>query len=76
MDSAEFIEKLLVAMDPPEDIDLTMDTDLAEIEFYDSLAQLGIIVLFDNEFGVKLPPETLFKDTTVSALYQISKSNN
>ena len=44
MDIDEFIEELLIAMDPPEDIDLIEETDLSKLEYFDSLAQLGIIV--------------------------------
>lgn len=33
---------------------LSADTVLAEIEEYDSMAKLGLIVLMDDEFGVKV----------------------
>lgn len=33
---------------------LTSDTMLADVEEYDSMAKLSIIVMMDDEFGVKL----------------------
>ena len=53
MDIDEFIEELLIAMDP-KDIDLIEETDLSKLEYFDSLAQLGIIVFFDTNFGINL----------------------
>lgn len=33
---------------------LAMDTVLADVDEYDSMAKLSLIVLLDDEFGVKL----------------------
>lgn len=34
--------------------DLTMDKELDDIDEYDSMAKLSLIVLMEDEFGVKL----------------------
>ena len=73
MDIDEFIEELLIAMDPPEDIDLIEETDLSKLEYFDSLAQLGIIVFFDTNFGINLTPEMLLANTIVKDLFQLTK---
>lgn len=37
-----------------EEGDLTLDKDLEDIDEYDSMAKLSLIVLMEDEFGVKL----------------------
>lgn len=39
--------------------DLTMNTALADIDEYDSMAKLSLIVLMDDEFGVKLTGDVI-----------------
>lgn len=42
-----------------EEGDLTPDMELAEIDEYDSMSKLALIVLMDEEFGVKLDGATI-----------------
>ena len=44
---------------------LTEDTVLADLEKFDSMAKLSLIVLCDDEFGKKLPGETIKSFRTV-----------
>lgn len=44
---------------------LTENTVLADIAEYDSMAKLSLIVLCDDDFGKKLPGETIRKFQTV-----------
>lgn len=44
---------------------LAEDTVLADLEGYDSMAKLSLIVLCDDEFGKKLPGETIKGFATV-----------
>lgn len=39
--------------------DLTMNTALADVDEYDSMAKLSLIVLMDDEFGVKLTGDAI-----------------
>ena len=64
----EFIEEVTIAMDVEDDIEITGETNLANEEYFDSLAQLGLIVLFETEFQITLTPETLFANTIVNDL--------
>ena len=38
---------------------LTADTVLADVDEYDSMAKLSLIVLMDDEFGVKLTGDVI-----------------
>lgn len=42
-----------------ESVELTSETRLADIEEYDSMAKLSLIVLFDEKFGRKLTGEKI-----------------
>ena len=44
---------------------LKEDTVLADVEEYDSMAKLSLIVLCDDEFGKKLPGDTIKGFVTV-----------
>ena len=44
---------------------LTADTVLADIENYDSMAKLSLIVLFDDELGKKLTGDEIKQFVTV-----------
>lgn len=39
--------------------DLTLDKDLEDIDEYDSMAKLSLIVLMEDEFGVKLTGDVI-----------------
>ncbi len=44
---------------------LTAETNLDDIEEYDSMAKLSLIVLFDDEFGKKLTGEQINEFSSV-----------
>ena len=44
---------------------LTAETNLDDIEEYDSMAKLSLIVIFDDEFGKKLTGEKINEFSTV-----------
>ena len=44
---------------------LASDTDLDDIDEYDSMAKLSLIVLMEDEFGVKLDGDTIKGFVTV-----------
>ncbi len=45
---------------------LTAETVLADVEEYDSMAKLSLIVMMDDEFGVKLTGDMIKSFVTVS----------
>lgn len=42
-----------------EEGDLTVDTALDDVDEYDSMTKLSLIVMMDDEFGVKLDSATV-----------------
>ncbi len=50
---------------------LAADTILADVEEYDSMAKLSLIVLMDDEFGVKLSGDTIKSFKTVSDILHL-----
>ena len=50
---------LLEDMMELEEGDLTVDKALEDIEEYDSMAKLSLIVLMEDEFGVKLTGDVI-----------------
>ena len=53
---------------------LTEDTVLADVDEYDSMAKLSLIVLFDDEFDVKLTGEMIRGFETVADILAVMKS--
>lgn len=72
MDNIEtFIEKFIAAVDFQEPIPVTPDSAFAEMPEWDSLAALGVIVMFDMEYSKTITGEDLQKVATVKELYQL-----
>lgn len=67
----KFIENFLLAVDFQEPVNVSADTKLIELPEWDSLAALGVIVMFDVEYGKSISAEHLKQSKTVGDLYQI-----
>lgn len=67
----QFIEQFLIAVDFQEPVDVTAETDLQSLPEWDSLAALGVIVMFDTEYGKTIVGEDLKKCSTVGDLYKL-----
>ena len=50
---------------------LAADTVLASVEEYDSMAKLSLIVLMDDEFGVKLGSDVIKQFETVGDILKL-----
>lgn len=50
---------------------LTADTVLADVDEYDSMAKLSLIVLMDDEFGVKLNGDVIRGFETVGDILKL-----
>ncbi|VXB91152.1 Acyl carrier protein [Pseudomonas sp. 8AS] len=67
----KFIDDFLSATDFQEPVEVTMGSVLRELPEWDSLAALGVIVMFDMEYGKVITGDDLEKVTTVGDLYQL-----
>jgi acyl carrier protein len=67
----DFIEKFTTAVDFQEPVEITPDTVFAELAQWDSLAALGVIVMFDIEYGVTITGETLAAGKTIADLFAL-----
>lgn len=74
MTQATFIENFLSATDFQEAVEVTLDTVLLELPEWDSLAALGVIVMFDMEYGKTITGEDLTAATTVGDLYKLTEA--
>ncbi|MEA9565779.1 acyl carrier protein [Xanthomonas sp. WHRI 8932A] len=71
MTQATFIENFLSATDFQEPVEVTMDTALADLPEWDSLSALGVIVMFDVDYGKVITGDDLKKCATVNDLHKL-----
>lgn len=67
----QFIEQFQTAVDFQEPVDVTAETELRSLPEWDSLAALGVIVMFDVEFGKTITGDDIKACTTLADLYQL-----
>ncbi|MBO9883810.1 acyl carrier protein [Xanthomonas sp. D-109] len=72
MSQETFIENFLSATDFQNPVEVTMDTVLRELPEWDSLAALGVIVMFDMEYGKTITGEHLAAVVTLDDLYKLT----
>jgi acyl carrier protein len=72
MNQEQFIEDLLAATDFQVPVVLTMDTELRSLAEWDSLAALGVIVMFDIQYKKVITGEHLHNAVTVADLYSLA----
>ena len=70
----QFIEQFLSAVDFQDAVELKLDTKLASLPEWDSLAALATIVLFDTEYGKVIVGPDIEKCVTVNDLYALLES--
>lgn len=71
MSQEKFIEDFLSATDFQNPVEVSMETVLQELPEWDSLAALGVIVMFDMEHGMAITGEDLQAISTLGDLYQL-----
>lgn len=69
-----FIEQFLVAVDFQDPVEIAADTLLADLPEFDSLAALGVIVMFDIEYGKTITGEDIRKCLSVGDLFALLES--
>ncbi|MEM5384662.1 acyl carrier protein [Paraburkholderia phymatum] len=67
----QFIEQFLIAVDFQEPVEVTADTALADLPEWDSLASLGVIVMFDTEYGTTISGDDIKKCATIADLRKL-----
>lgn len=67
----QFIESFLTAVDFQEAVEVTPETELNRLPEWDSLAALGVIVMFDVEFGKTITGDDLKASSTIADLYKL-----
>ena len=72
MKTEDFINELKDALEiEDEDQEITLETNLKELEEYDSLSILSIIAMIDKNFSKQIPSSDFLKITTVSSLMEL-----
>jgi len=72
MKTEAFIYELKDALEiEDEDQEITIKTDLKDLEEYDSLSVLSIIAMIDKNFGKQIPSSDFLKVTTVNSLMDL-----
>jgi acyl carrier protein len=70
-DIQAFIENFLVAVDFQDAVEVTPETILIELPEWDSLAALGVIVMFDIEYGKTIIGDDLKQSVTMQDLFNL-----
>ncbi len=69
MKTKDFIKELKEALEiEDEDQEITLETNLKDLEEYDSLSILSIIAMIDKNFGKQIPSSDFIKITTIKSL--------
>ncbi|WP_426110124.1 acyl carrier protein [Massilia sp. PWRC2] len=72
MDTLEqFVEKFSNAVDFQDAVDLRGETDLKTLPEWDSLAALGVIIMFDMEYNKAITGADLLTCRTLSDVYKL-----
>lgn len=67
----QFIENFQTAVDFQEPVEIVADTELASLAEWDSLAALGVIVMFDMEYGKTITGTDLKTCKTIADLFAL-----
>lgn len=67
----QFIDNFQVAVDFQEPVEVTPETHLRDLPEWDSLAALGVIVMFDVEYGKTIVGDDLKNCVTLTDLYKL-----
>ena len=72
MKTEDFINELKDALEiEDEDQEITLETNLKELEEYDSLSVLSIIAMIDKNFSKQIPSSDFIKITTIKSLMDL-----
>ena len=67
----QFIDNFLLAVDFQNPVPVTAETELHSLPEWDSLAALGVIVMFDVDYGKVIVGDDLKRCASVHDLYKL-----
>ena len=67
----EFLDSLKETLEAEDDETLTMDTNLKDLEEYDSLSVLVIVALVDKKYKKQISSSDFEKVTTINSLISL-----
>ena len=67
----QFIDNFLLAVDFQNPVPVVAETELLSLPEWDSLAALGVIVMFDVDYGKVIVGDDLKRCTNVNELYKL-----
>jgi len=67
----DFIEQFLAAVDFQNPVEVTAATVLTDLPEWDSLAALGVIVMFDMEYSKTIIGDDLKQSVTIQDLFNL-----
>ena len=67
----QFLENFLIAVDFQVPVAVTPETELSSLPEWDSLAALGVIVMFDVDYGKTIVGDDLKNCATLNDLYKL-----
>ena len=71
IDPTAFLANFLNAVDFQNAVDVSLDSVLKELPEWDSLAALGVIVMFDMEYSKAITGDDLSKCVTVNDIMKL-----
>ncbi|MBU3621832.1 acyl carrier protein [Polynucleobacter sp. CS-Odin-A6] len=66
-----FLEKFTSAVDFQEPVTMTLETELKSLPEWDSLAALGVIVMFDMEYSKTITGDDLSTCVTIGDIFSL-----
>ena len=77
MKTTDFINELRDALEiEDEDQEISLETNLKDLEEYDSLSVLSIIAMIDKNFGKQISSSDIVKVTTVNSLMELIRKEH
>lgn len=55
--------------------EITLETDLLDIDEWDSFSAMSFLAMIDEKYGIKVEPFTIAEAISVEDLYEIIKNN-
>lgn len=68
---ATFLENFINAVDFQDHVEMTLETELKSLPEWDSLAALGVIVMFDMEYEKAITGDDLARCQSIGDIYKL-----
>ena len=67
----EFIQDIKEALEIEDDVKIAIDTNLVDLEEYDSLSVLVIVTMIDKKYGKQISSSKFEKDIKIKSLMEL-----